>query len=361
MTVIPVFAGRQAPGGWLCDVTIALAGPVGAVKAPVKPAPFQALRAFATVRPTMFGTVWQAGCGVGVGAGVGVGGGVGVGVGGGVACGGAVGVGVGLAVGGAGVASGASVGVAAGRDVDPGAPAGWRAGSVAAGSLVAGATEAPPASEVPVAVGSEASTDDGADGVSVASRTPCTPPAWNGFPRSRANTAATRTTTPMPAGTRWVRKRRTAWRVAPAATGPTTVAWGVPPPAAVRVSIAGATAALEVAIGVAAARASAAATAVAATGAAAAAATTSGAYLIPHSGQPSAASSQHQRHAKMSQAGQWHRPTHGPIAAGSTDVPQRSQKGSGAPPGSRAPCLAELRAASFRGGSVASDKDRWPG
>ena len=80
-----------------------------------------------------------------------------------------------------------------------------------------------------------------------------------------------------------------------------------------------------------------------------AAATTSGAYLVPHSGQASAASSQHQRHAKTSQAGQWHRPTHGPIAAVSTDVPQRSQKGSGAPPGSRAPCLAGLRAASFRG------------
>src|SRR6185369_17380356 len=113
---------------------------------------------------------------------------------------------VGLAVGGAGVAPGGSVGVAAGRDVDPGAPAGWRAGSVAAGSLVAGATEAPSASGVPVAVGSEASTDDGAEGVSVASRTPCTPPAWNGFPTSRANITATRTTTPMPAGTRWVRK-----------------------------------------------------------------------------------------------------------------------------------------------------------
>jgi hypothetical protein len=62
-------------------VTIALAGPVGALKDPVKPAPFHALRALATVRPTMFGTVWQAGVGVGVGAGVGVGGGVGAGVG----------------------------------------------------------------------------------------------------------------------------------------------------------------------------------------------------------------------------------------------------------------------------------------
>ena len=82
VTVIPVSGGRQEPAGWLCDVTIALAGPVGAEKVPVNPAPLQALRAFATVRPTMFGTVWQAGAGVGVGVGTGVGGGVGTGVGG---------------------------------------------------------------------------------------------------------------------------------------------------------------------------------------------------------------------------------------------------------------------------------------
>ena len=135
VTVIPVSGGRHAPGGWLCDVTIALAGPVGAEKAPVKPAPFHAFRAFATVRPTMFGTVWQAGVGLGVGAGVGVGGGVGpgvgvgagVGVGGGVVCGGVgvgVAVGAGVAPSGTGVAPGCSVGVAAGRDVAPGAPAG---------------------------------------------------------------------------------------------------------------------------------------------------------------------------------------------------------------------------------------------
>ncbi len=72
VTVIPVFGGRQAPAGWLWDVTIALAGPVGAVNGPVKPALFHALRAFATVRPTMSGTVWQAGCGVGVGVAAGV-------------------------------------------------------------------------------------------------------------------------------------------------------------------------------------------------------------------------------------------------------------------------------------------------
>jgi len=97
-----------------------------------------------------------------------------------------------------------------------------------------------------------------------------------------------------------------------------------------------------------------------AAGATAAAAATSGAYLVPHSGQASVASSQHHRQANTSQAGQWQSPTHGPIAATSTDVPQRSQKGSGAPPGSRAPCLAGLRAASFRWGSITSDKDRWP-
>jgi hypothetical protein len=167
VTVIPVSGGRQAPAGWLCDVTIALAGPVGALKVPVNPAPLHALRAFATVRPTMFGTVWQAGVGVGVGAGVGVGGGVGagvgvgVGVGGGVACGGvAVGGGIavraGVAPGGGGVLPGGSVGVAAGRDVGAGAPAGWPPESVAAGSFVAGVTELPPATGVSIAVGSEA-------------------------------------------------------------------------------------------------------------------------------------------------------------------------------------------------------------
>src|SRR6186997_2425370 len=113
----------------------------------------------------------------------------------------------------------------------------------------------------------------------------------------------------------------------------------------------GTAAAGEETTGVVAARTPAAGTvsATAATGATAAAAATSGTYLVPHSGQASVASSQHQRQANTSQAGQWQRPTQGPIAATSTDVPQRSQKGSGAPPGSRAPCLAGLRAASFPG------------
>src|SRR6186997_886145 len=122
----------------------------------------------------------------------------------------------------------------------------------------------------------------------------------------------------------------------------------------------GTAAAGEATTGVVAARTLAAGTgsATAVTGAAAAAAGTSGAYLVPHSGQASVASSQHQRQANTSQAGQWQRPTHGPIAAASTDVPQRSQKGSGAPPGSRAPCLAGLRAASLRVDSGMSDRLR---
>jgi hypothetical protein len=64
----------------------------------------------------------------------------------------------------------------------------------------------------------------------------------------------------------------------------------------------------------------------------------------PHSGHPSPASDQHQRHANTSHSGQWHMPTQGPIAAGSTDAPHRSQKGSGAWPGSRAPRVAGVTA-----------------
>jgi hypothetical protein len=103
--------------------------------------------------------------------------------------------------------------------VAPGAPAGRPVESVAVGSFVAGATEPPPASGVSFAVGSEAIPEPGAEGVSVASMTPCAPPVWNGFPRITANTATKRTATPMPAGTRWVRRRRTACRVAAVATG----------------------------------------------------------------------------------------------------------------------------------------------
>ena len=93
---------------------------------------------------------------------------------------------------------------------------------MAAGSSVAGATEAPPESGVSVAAGPEASTDDVADGRLVASRTPCWLPARNGFPRIRAKTAATTTATPMPAGTRPFRRRRTAGGVAAAAVNVAT-------------------------------------------------------------------------------------------------------------------------------------------
>jgi hypothetical protein len=51
----------------------------------------------------------------------------------------------------------------------------------------------------------------------------------------------------------------------------------------------------------------------------------------------------------VSHDGQWHSPTHGPMVAASTDVPQCSQKGWGASPGGRAPRVAGLRAASIAG------------
>jgi hypothetical protein len=135
VTSMALSGGKQAPADWFCEMTIRLAGPAGvAVKAPVKPAAVQALRAFDTVMPTRFGTVLQAGGGVGVGVGVGVGCGVGIGVGGGVTCGVGVGVAVGLAVRGAAVVPGA-VGIASGRVVRAGAWVGWPLESVAVGSL----------------------------------------------------------------------------------------------------------------------------------------------------------------------------------------------------------------------------------
>jgi hypothetical protein len=154
----------------------------------------------------MFGTVWQAGVGVGVGAGVGVGGGVGAGVavGGGVTWGVGVGAAVGFAVGGAGVAPGGRVGVAAARDVGAGALIGCCAESVDVGWLAAGVVGvvgvAP--SGLAVSAGADTPSDAGADGLSVASRTPCPRSGWNGFPRITASAAMSRTATPMPAGTR---------------------------------------------------------------------------------------------------------------------------------------------------------------
>jgi hypothetical protein len=95
---------------------------------PLKPAAVQAARAFATVNPTRFGTIWQAGVAVGVGDGVGDGVGVGSGVGlgdsagVGVAAGGGVGGGAGGVGGGA--VGGAAVGVPTGLSVGAGVGAG---------------------------------------------------------------------------------------------------------------------------------------------------------------------------------------------------------------------------------------------
>ena len=91
-------------GLWVSTIHASRPLPAGE-KAPVKPAAVHVDLASATVMPTMSGTVWQAGVGVGRGVGVGVGRGVGVGVGL------AVGVGVGAT----------GVGVAPARGVVPGA------------------------------------------------------------------------------------------------------------------------------------------------------------------------------------------------------------------------------------------------
>ena len=340
--------------------------PSARVKAPVKPAPFHALRAFATVRPTMFGTVWQAGVGVGVGAGVGVGGGVGagVGVGGGVgswrggsrSCG--VAVGAGVAPSGTGVAPGCSVGVAAGREVGAGC-AGRLAGGVGRRRLVrrrgdrtapgirgfvrgrlrgdAGGRSGGRVGRIQDALHApgleRVSEDQGEHGDKRGPRHRCQPARagsaggerpGESLPRRPARPCASEGWRPRPRPSRPRASRRRPRALRQQGTRP-PASWRRGPRPRGRAS------------------------ATAATGATAAAAATSGAYLVPHSGQASAASSQHQRQANTSQAGQWQRPTHGPIAATSTDVPQRSQKGSGASPGSRAPCLAGLRAASFRG------------
>jgi hypothetical protein len=124
-------AGRQAPGVSLWVCTILVFRPNAGVNDPLKPAAVQAARAFATVNPTRFGTIWQAGVAVGVGDGVGDGVGVGSGVGLGDSAGVGVGAGggaveVGGVAGGAGgvAVGGAAVGVSTGLSVGAGVGAG---------------------------------------------------------------------------------------------------------------------------------------------------------------------------------------------------------------------------------------------
>lgn len=120
--MIVVLADRQSPAVRFCVTTICVFCPVRGVNEPVKPAAFQAVRALATVIPTSWGTVLQAGVGVGVGVGEGVGVGVGVTVGVGVGTGVGWGTGVGLGV---RPAVGVGVGVVVGRLVGTGVlPAG---------------------------------------------------------------------------------------------------------------------------------------------------------------------------------------------------------------------------------------------
>src|SRR5690348_11949086 len=102
----------QAPAVWVWSSTIHASRPFPAgEKAPLNPAPVQAVRASATVMPTKLGTLEHGvgvGAGVGRGVGTGVGAGVGRGVGRGVDRGVATGVAVGAAVG-AAVTAGAAV------------------------------------------------------------------------------------------------------------------------------------------------------------------------------------------------------------------------------------------------------------
>jgi hypothetical protein len=131
-TLVP--AGRQAPGVSLWVCTTLVFRPNAGLNEPLKPAAVQAARAFATVNPTRFGTIWQAGASVGVGVvvGVGVGAGVGAGVGDGAGVGLGNGVGVGVGTGGGavevgGVAGGGApvgfpTGLSVGADVGTGPP-----------------------------------------------------------------------------------------------------------------------------------------------------------------------------------------------------------------------------------------------
>jgi hypothetical protein len=120
VTTIPVAAGMQAPGAWLCDCTTLVLRPNGGLNEPVKPAAVQAALASATVAPTRSGTTKQSA--TGVGDGVGAVDGVGVGVGSGVGSGDGVGFGPieGLGVDPGGGATG--VGGAVGAEVGNGVP-----------------------------------------------------------------------------------------------------------------------------------------------------------------------------------------------------------------------------------------------
>jgi hypothetical protein len=130
VTTMLVSAAMQAPGVSLCVCTTLLVRPNAGLNDPLKPAAVQAARAFATVNPTRFGTIWQAGAGAGVGVGDGAGDGVGAGVGNGSGVGLGNGAGVGVSAGGGAVgvggvaAGGAAVGVPTGSKVGAGVGAG---------------------------------------------------------------------------------------------------------------------------------------------------------------------------------------------------------------------------------------------
>ena len=187
VTVIAVDAGRQAPAVELWPVTTRLFGPPPQLNAPVKPAAVQAVLAFATVLPTRFGTVVQAGVGAGVGADVGAGVGIGVEAG--------VPVGLGERVGG---------GVGEGVRVSGGTLAtGPRVATGAGDAAAAGVEEAP---VVPVGTRDDVG-DDSVPACAPASldgeTAPSTPPAGRVPPPStRASNATARTSVPAATGAR---------------------------------------------------------------------------------------------------------------------------------------------------------------
>jgi hypothetical protein len=167
--------------------------PFAGVNDPVNPAPFQADRALATVWPTRFGTVLQAGVGSGVGAGDAVGLGVGTGV--------RFGVGAGVAL---GVAAGVGPGVAVGAGVPGrgGGPTAWpgAAGPVAFGLAAVGVEDTLAEPTEPTAIASDGEVRAP---VSEPATSPPTPPVGrNDAPILRTSRAIAMTIVPAATGAR---------------------------------------------------------------------------------------------------------------------------------------------------------------
>lgn len=312
---MPVSAARQAPAVWLCVSTTLLFRPNAGLNDPLKPAVAQAARAFATVEPTRFGTIWQPGSDVGgggaggcVGAGVRNGGGVGLGavVGFGVDVGGGA-VDAGGAVGWGGLA--AAVGLTVGRGVVEGPPTRGREVAVARGPLPTGPSgdelrdggvvlPSPPggvtfgagdggvvrSSPTPaVSTGGDSAGPAAMSGRSETVGDPralSTPPVGPKEDPTTSVTARTATATAAALTAISLRGSRRCWYV----TRPSGRAIGP------------------------------------------------GATLIPHPGHAPVAPAQQRSHAKTPQDRHIRSPTRRSVEAAPTRFPQRSQYGSGAPP-----------------------------